>query len=54
MGGVDKWRPSHLIAGALRAGKGWSSGSTISSHLYDNPMRLAGTPASLTTREPVV
>ena len=52
----DNLRPqsSSLIAGALRVGKGRSSGSTLSSHLYDNPMQLTGTPASLTTREPVV
>ena len=40
-------RPSHLIAGALRAGRDGLAAVTISSHLFStNQMLLAGIPAN--------
>ena len=40
-------RPSHLIAGALRAGRDGLAAATISSHLFStNQMLLAGIPAN--------
>ena len=40
-------RPSHLIAGALRAGGDGLAAVTISSHLFStNQTLLAGTPAN--------